>query len=145
MNITLPGRRGGVEAKPEQVERSSWKEYAVRFLFGGIITAVVGVLGKMFGPSVAGLFLAFPAILPASLTLVASHDGTKAAGDDALGAAAGSVGLVLFGLVVWLTATHAPAYLVLAAASVLWLVAGVSVWWFFRRMHWAGVDAERAD
>ena len=138
MNVAVPGKRGDVQAQPERVGRTSWKEYGVRFVFGGVITAVVGIVGTMFGPSIAGLFLAFPAILPASLTLIENHDGKSAAGNDALGAAAGAAGLLLFGLVVWLVALHAPAALVLAGAFALWFVAGVGVWWFFRRLHLTG-------
>ncbi len=46
------------------------REYAIRFLFGGLVTAATGVVAKKFGPVVAGLFLAFPAIFPASATLI---------------------------------------------------------------------------
>jgi len=47
-----------------------WHEYALRFLAGGVITAVTGIIAKKFGPGVGGLFLAFPAIFPASATLI---------------------------------------------------------------------------
>ncbi len=36
-----------------------WHDYAVRFIFGGLITAVAGIIAKKFGPGVGGLFLAF--------------------------------------------------------------------------------------
>ncbi len=61
-------------------------EYAVRFAFGGAIAVITGVIGHLWGPWIAGLFLAFPAILPASLTLVKQHDGRCKAIDDARGA-----------------------------------------------------------
>jgi hypothetical protein len=41
-------------------------EFAVRFLFGGFCTVAAGLIAKRFGPSIGGLFLAFPAIFPAS-------------------------------------------------------------------------------
>jgi hypothetical protein len=50
--------------------------------------------------SAGWLFLAFPSILPASLTLVVQHDGRRAAADDALGSVVGAVGLAAFGAVV---------------------------------------------
>ncbi|HWO32650.1 MAG TPA: DUF3147 family protein, partial [Candidatus Acidoferrum sp.] len=50
--------------------RTRWHEYAVRFLLGGAITVIAGLLAKRFGPMFGGLFLAFPAIFPASATLV---------------------------------------------------------------------------
>ena len=65
----------------------------------------------MFG----GLFLAFPAVFPASATLLEKHErerksragiantarGRAAAALDARGAAIGSIGLIGFGLTVW--------------------------------------------
>jgi hypothetical protein len=47
-----------------------WKDYAVRFVFGGIVTALTGLIAGRYGPGVAGLFLAFPAIFPAGATLI---------------------------------------------------------------------------
>ena len=44
--------------------------------------------GERFGPTVAGLFLAFPSIMPASVTLVEKHGGE----DKAVNAARGSAG-----------------------------------------------------
>ena len=60
-------------------------EYALRFAFGGAVTVATGLLAEHLGPAVAGRFLAFPAILPASLTLVKRHEGRKKAADDARG------------------------------------------------------------
>jgi len=49
--------------------QTKWYEYAVRFLFGGLITALAGIIAKKFGPVFGGLFLAFPAIFPARVRL----------------------------------------------------------------------------
>ena len=57
---------------------AAW-EYALRFAAGGAITAITGLIAQRWGPAVGGLFLAFPAILPASLTLVKQHDGRRRA------------------------------------------------------------------
>jgi len=51
-----------VHADFSALRRTKWYEYAIRFLFGGIITAITGLIAKKFGPQVGGLFLAFPAI-----------------------------------------------------------------------------------
>lgn len=56
---------------------TKWHEYAVRFLFGGLVTASAGIIAKAFGPVVGGLFLAFPAIFPASATLIEKHEKQK--------------------------------------------------------------------
>jgi hypothetical protein len=90
-------------------------KYAIRFLFGGLVTVATGLIAQKFGPSVGGLFLAFPAIFPATATLVGTHEkeekyhaglngtsrGRDAAAIEARGTALGSVGLVVFGSVVW--------------------------------------------
>src|ERR1700685_2252852 len=87
-----------------------WYEYAVRFLFGGAITVITGLLAKGYGPVFGGLFLAFPAIFPACATLVENHErekkqkagilhtirGRQAAAVDARGAAVGSLALMAF-------------------------------------------------
>lgn len=117
-----------VEAHPAKIRETKWHEYALRFVFGGIITAVVGIIGKAFGPVVAGLFLAFPAILPASLTLISRHEGERAAALDALGAALGSIGLIAFGAMIWLLATRSAGWLAILVASVAWLSVSVALW-----------------
>lgn len=123
-----------------------WYEYALRFLFGGAITVGAGLIAKRWGPELGGLFLAFPAIFPASATLVekkekekkakAGIDGTDRgrtlAGIDAAGATLGSIGLVAFALTVWIFLGDAPAWLVLLGATCAWaLVAGVL--WYLRK------------
>jgi hypothetical protein len=39
-------------------------EYAIRFLFGGIITAAAGFIALHYGPVLGRLFLAFPLSSP---------------------------------------------------------------------------------
>jgi hypothetical protein len=126
-----------------------WHEYAVRFLFGGLITAASGIIAKKFGPGVGGLFLAFPAIFPASATLIEKHvkqkkqrggfDGSKrargAASLDAAGAATGSIGLVAFALLVWWLIPEHTAYLVLTGSAVAWFLLSVVAWRFRRLRH----------
>jgi hypothetical protein len=51
-------------------QQTKWHDYAVRFLFGGLVTVIAGLLAKHGGPIFGGLFLAFPAIFPASATLI---------------------------------------------------------------------------
>lgn len=133
------------------LRETKWYEYLLRFLFGGAITALTGVIGKHWGPVVAGLFLGFPAIFPASATLVQKHTreskarkglhgeqrGIEAAADDALGATIGSAGLVIFAFISWrLFPRHSPA-LVLPLATAAWLAAASSLWlarkWRHRR------------
>lgn len=110
------------------LKKSKWWEYVLRFVFGGAVTVVAGLIAKQLGPSYGGLYLAFPSILPASLTLLASHKGRDVAREDARGAAVGALGLALFGVVVWLTAERWAPPLTLAAAMFAWTAASVLLW-----------------
>ena len=111
--------------------KTKWYEYAGRFVFGGIVTVLAGLIAKKFGPGGGGLFLAFPAILPASATLIEKHEKQKkeragmsgiqrarnAAGVDAAGAAIGTIGLLCFAVLVWQLITTYQTWIVLTAAT----------------------------
>jgi hypothetical protein len=103
-------------------------EYVVRFALGGLVTALAGLAAHAWGPVVGGLFLAFPAILPASLTLVSQHQGREQALDDARGGRLGSVGLIGFALVVWAGALSWPPVVVLSVATLVWLAIDGALW-----------------
>jgi uncharacterized membrane protein (GlpM family) len=125
----------GIAMEPAKLKQAKPKEYAVRFAFGGAITLLTGLIAHYFGPLVGGLFLAFPAILPASVTLLQQHEDHHQAGVDALGAALGAVGLLAFALLIWLLAEHLPAWLVIALAAALWFVASTLLWVVSKRLH----------
>jgi Protein of unknown function (DUF3147) len=122
--------------------QTKWYEYSVRFAFGGAVTVFAGLIAKHFGPVLGGLFLAFPAIFPASATLVEKHAGEKkqragiahtsrgkqAAALDAYGAAMGSVGLACFAVVVWRLLPFLNAPLVLMIATAVWLAVSMLIW-----------------
>jgi hypothetical protein len=128
--------------KPSALKESKWYEFVVRFAFGGMATALAGVIAKEYGPAVGGLFLAFPAIFPASATLVEKHErkrkeqhglhgskrGRKAAAIDAAGAALGSIGLIGFGGMVWWLAPRLSAWATLSLATLLWSCLSISGW-----------------
>jgi hypothetical protein len=42
-----------------------WYEHLTRFLLGGLVSVLAGLIAKGFGPELGGLSLAFPAIFPA--------------------------------------------------------------------------------
>ena len=121
-------------------------EWMVRFVFGGAVCVLAGIIGQKYGPAVGGLFLAFPAIFPAGASLVEAHekehkaragfDGTRrgrlVAALDALGAALGCVGLAGFALVFWLWINHAHIAVVFAIAALVWLTCAVGAWLLFR-------------
>lgn len=131
------------------LRQTKWHEYATRFLLGGAITLITGLIAKGFGPVIAGLFLAFPAIFPASATLIERHErerrqraqasvglrGRLQAALDARGAALGSLGLMLFGAVVWLFLPDHNAAVVGLVALLLWLLLVVAAWAVRRRIR----------
>lgn len=128
--------------------QTNWHDYVVRFLFGGLITALAGIIAMKFGPGIGGLFLAFPAILPASATLIEKHEkekkeslglkgaarGRSAASIDAAGSSMGSIGLLVFAFVVWQFMPSDRAWIVLGGATLLWLGVSVAVWQIRKRM-----------
>lgn len=131
-----------VDAKFASLKDTQPRDYAIRFLFGGLCTVAAGVFAKRFGPGVGGLFLAFPAIFPAGASLIEKHekekkqkagfDGTTrgriAAGIDSFGASLGCIGLAGFAAVLWLGLPRYNAVMVIAAATFIWLVISVSLW-----------------
>jgi Protein of unknown function (DUF3147) len=133
-----------VSAKLSALKEGRWYEYVIRFALGGATTLAAGIIGDIWGPATGGLFLAFPAILCASITLVESHErrekrkhnvagcrrGTDAAALEASGAAIGSVGLGAFALAVWLL-VPAHGLTTLVIASIGWVVVSFAGW----RLH----------
>jgi hypothetical protein len=110
-------------------------------VLGGTVTVVGGVIAARFGRVVGGLFLAFPAIFPASATLIEKHvrerkekkglqgarRGREAAALDAVGAVLGSFGLAAFGLVVWLMMVQSAAWALVLGAGA-WLSVAIFAW-----------------
>jgi hypothetical protein len=110
-------------------------EYLIRFILGGLLTVATGLVAHRFGPEAGGLFLAFPAIFPASATLVEKHEmekkknhgldgrarGRHAAALDALGAALGAVGLIAFALIAWALLPGYRAVFAISLAVLAWL------------------------
>lgn len=115
----------------EAVRKTQASEYLIRFGFGGAMTAMAGLVAHVYGASIGGLFLAFPAILPASLTLVARHEGRKKAAVEARGAVLGAVALGAFGAVISLLGVTSPPVLSIAAAAASWIGTACILWWVF--------------
>ena len=117
-------------------------EYAVRFVFGGLSTVAAGLIAKRFGPGIGGLFLAFPAIFPASASLIESHEikrkrevgsdgrnrGRLAASLDSQGASLGCIGLMGFAFVLWRWVNNHNALLMISVAAISWLMIAYGLW-----------------
>ncbi len=127
-----------------------WTQYAVRFVLGGLVTVLTGWVAKQFGPAVGGLFLAFPAIFPASATLIDKRErqkkarkglhgavrGRRAAALDAAGAALGAFGLIGFAVSVWRGLPQLGAPATLGLAILVWVILSLSLWWLRKTRPW---------
>jgi hypothetical protein len=142
-----------IEVDTAGLKSTKWYEFVFRFLMGGAITALAGLAAKRLGPEIGGLFLAFPAIIPATATLIKKREqqkkeragyegaerGRAAAAVDVAGAAMGGLGLVTFALVVWLRMREWKTATVLVIGTLAWFLVALSVWqlreMFCRRMR----------
>jgi uncharacterized membrane protein (GlpM family) len=104
------------------------RDLVVRFVFGALTSAVAGILSITVDPIVGGAFLAFPAILAASLTLIAEEEDRSEAREDGRGAAVGALGLAAFAAIGVAEFTEIAWPLALAAACGAWLVAAVGLY-----------------
>jgi hypothetical protein len=107
---------------PAELRRLTFAELAVRFAFGAGVSLLAGIVGTVWGARTGGLFLAFPAILTASMTMIAKEEGPHGARDDARGATLGTLGMIAFGLTAALTLPRLPAPAALAAATGAWIL-----------------------
>lgn len=140
--VLVAGVRMQIKVDVSALKRTTWREYAVRFFVGGFITVIAGVIAKEYGASVGGLFLAFPAIFPASATLIEKQErkkkeehglngfdrGKEAASADAAGSAMGSIGLLIFAILVWQFVPSHNSWLVLVGATLAWFVVSLLLW-----------------
>ena len=136
-----------VKLKLSTLAEGHWYEYAIRFVLGGAATMLAGWIATEWGPVIGGLFLAFPAIFPASATLVVKHErerkenaglqgakrGRDAAALEAAGAVLGSVGLMGFGTIVWQSASANPV-VALCGSALAWLAVSFALWLLRRRI-----------
>jgi hypothetical protein len=147
-----------IKADFSAMKRTKWYEYAIRFVLGGLITEVAGIIAKSYGPVIGGLFLAFPAIFPAAVTLIAKHErekkskkglsgerrGRAAAAVESAGAVMGSVGLAAFACITWLLLPAHNPLLVLAGAMVAWIAASTAIWAIRKYRHTFGASRKRS-
>jgi len=131
-----------VKFNPSALRRTKWYEVVLRIIFGGLATVGTGLIAKEYGPVVGGLFLAFPAIFPATATLVEKHqkekkrkakiDGVdrarRAVALEARGTVMGSFGLAVFAVLLWRLLDRILAWLALLSATLAWLLTSVVLW-----------------
>ena len=140
-----------VKVDTSSLKATNWHQLLLRFVFGGAVTAAAGITARVSVErpwTVGGLFLAFPAIFPASATLIEKHErerkqkagvhgevqARKAVAIDAAGASIGSLGLLIFAITVQkLIVGHRPS-LVVIGATVVWMLASCLLWIIRKRL-----------
>lgn len=124
------------------LRRIRGRELLTRFAFGGLVTVAAGLVAKRYGPVVGGLFLAFPGISPAGVTIVERHEivkkrrrgvsgvrrGRAVAGTTSAGAALGSIGLAAFGVTAAWWLPRVAAWEALLLATIAWLAVACASW-----------------
>lgn len=109
------------------------RDLGYRFVAGAATSVAAGILTLALGARAGGIFLAFPAILAASLTLIEDQEDSAEAREDARGAVMGGCALAAFAAVGALTFGSLDSAAALALASVAWFVAacvGYLIAWF---------------
>jgi hypothetical protein len=136
-----------IQVVPSALKTVKPHEYATRFVFGGLVTVFAGLIAKHYGPVIGGLFLAIPAISPASMTLIEKQEkqkkqrvgcdgasrGRAAASVEAAGTSIGAIGLIAFGLVLWRFLPTHSAWLILPVAALCWFALAGLLWMLRKR------------
>jgi Protein of unknown function (DUF3147) len=139
LRVRSPLNTGSPEPKvdPGHLKRHGPTDYIVRFAFGFGISAAAAIVSTVFGAKIGGVLLAFPAILPASLTLIERQDGRHEAMTDATGAILGSFALIAFAAIAAVTLSKFTAVLALVLATAVWLAVAFALYvlivWLPRR------------
>jgi hypothetical protein len=132
-----PTVRDRVEERPSfslgKVKKTTSRELIIRFVAGAATSVASGLVTLGLGARVGGILLGFPAIMAASLTLIAEEEDARDAREDARGAIVGACALTLFAAVAALSFGSLPDAVVLALAAAVWIVAAVTgyavLWW----------------
>ncbi|HUK77990.1 MAG TPA: DUF3147 family protein [Thermoleophilia bacterium] len=122
----MTGLHDSVGASPGKLKNIRAGELAQRFAFGAGVSLVAGIIGVLAGPRAGGLFLAFPAILPAALTIIEKKEGRGQAVQDERGSFFGAVGLVPFAVVCDLAILHLRVAVTVLLALLAWAVSSLA-------------------
>jgi PncC family amidohydrolase len=112
----------------DKLTRLELRPLLVRFALGFTISVAAGVIVETAGPVFGGLFLAFPAILPAAVTLLERQLGLAQASADVRGATAGALGMIAFAWVAWMLLRRVEPVPALGAATVTWVAVSTAAY-----------------
>ncbi|MET8159317.1 DUF3147 family protein [Sphaerisporangium sp. NPDC005289] len=126
-----PGR---IRVHPEKIREISLPGMGLRFAFGMVVSVIAGLVGQRWGVTAGGVFLAFPAVMAATLTLIQDEEHSRVpVAQDARGAVLGAIGMIVFAVCVWALAGRVPAVPALALATVAWMIVSAVLYLAVRR------------
>ncbi|RCG33139.1 DUF3147 family protein [Sphaerisporangium album] len=129
-----------IRVDPSKLRHIALRALALRFAFGAAVSVVAGLVGGRWGPVAGGIFLAFPAVLAATLTLIETEERDRIlAAQDARGAVLGAIGMIAFALCVWALAPRVSAIAALGVATVVWAVVATALY----RLTWGSRQGRR--
>jgi hypothetical protein len=114
--------------QPRRIKEARFRDFAIRFAFGGTISVVAALIGAISTESIGGIFTAFPVILVASLTLIDKQEDEEHASYDAVGAALGAVGFIGCAFFISSTLDQWPVAASLGMGLSIWLVVSVGLY-----------------
>ena len=114
--------------EPGRIKETRFRDYAIRFAFGGTISVVAALIGAVLKEPIGGIFTAFPAIMLASLTLIDKAEDREHASYDAVGAALGAVGFIACAFFISRTLGQWPVAASLGIGLLIWLVVSVGLY-----------------
>jgi uncharacterized membrane protein (GlpM family) len=129
-----------IRADLTPIKNGHWYGHVARVAIGSAFTAITGLLAHALGPVRGGLLLAFPAVFPVGLALIATVQNRavaphargfrarRAAEIEATGAVTGSAGMAVFAILLWQLLPRTPASLALGAATLAWAVTAGGLW-----------------
>jgi hypothetical protein len=128
--------------QPGRIKEARFRDFAVRFAFGGTISVVAALLGAATTESIGGVFTAFPAILVASLTLIDKQEDQEHASYDSVGAALGAVGFIACALFISLTLQRWSTAASLGVGLSIWLAVSVVLYALYALLASQGRDEQ---
>jgi hypothetical protein len=114
--------------EPGRIKETRFRDYAIRFAFGGTISVVAALIGAVLKEPIGGIFTAFPAIMLASLTLIDKAEDREHASYDAVGAVLGAVGFIACAFFISRTLGQWPVAASLGMGILIWLVVSVGLY-----------------
>jgi hypothetical protein len=127
-----------------QLKKAKVQDYLIRFVIGGCISVAASLIALGTNERFGGIFVAFPAILLASLTLIGRCEGRKKAEADAKGGVAGAVALVVTTIVLSLTLSLLVGVESLFLALAIWLICGIGLYFVAVKLGWLHPEQEES-